>query len=241
LSLGLLKPQLILFPLLVFALWHCWRTVLAFSIVAAASLAISLSSDGFWIANYLRFLRDYNRRGAEVSLYPSAMQNWRGLVSCFFTTDHGPAVLVALLLLTLASIFAVFRICNPSRSSRSSVSFLPELQWEARYATAVLLGLLSSPHLYMHDWVVALPMGIILWFFAQAAYPSGSAKSWSIPVLVWFLALAPLVFFVTQFGGWWTIPVIPIYMAALVAMAGVTLGIPKGSPRPLLSGSTLHA
>jgi hypothetical protein len=240
LSLGLLKPQLILFPLLAFTLWRCWRTILAFSILVAATLAISISSSGSWIANYLRFLTEYNRRGAELSLYPSAMQNWRGLVSSFFATDHGPAVLIAVLLLTLASIFAAFRICNPLRSSRSSVGFLPE-HWEARYATAVLLGLLSSPHLYMHDWVVALPMGIILWCFAQAAYRSGSTKRWSVAVLVWLLALAPTVFFVAQFGGWMRIRTIPIYMATLVTMAVMTLGIPTGSPRPLPSNSTLHA
>jgi hypothetical protein len=240
LSLGLLKPQLILFPLLAFTFWRCWRTVLAFSIPVAATLAISVFSSGFWIGNYLRFLTEYNRRGAELSLYPSAMQNWRGLVSSFFTTDHGPAVFICLLLLTLASIVAVFRICNPPRSSRSSVSFLPELQGEARYATAVLLGLLSSPHLYMHDWVVALPMGIILWCFARAADRSGSTKSWSVPVLIWLLALAPMVFFVAQFGGWLRIRTIPIYMATLVAMAVMTLGTPEGSPRPLPSNATLH-
>lgn len=236
LSLGLLKPQLVLFPLLVFIIWRCWRTVLAFFITLTGILGISIAAIGFWIAKYVHFLAEYNRLGAELSLYPGAMQNWRGLVCSLLKTDHGLAFRSVLLVLSVISILVVIFICFPSSSYRSSnldLTFSPAPQREARYATAVLLGLLSSPHLYMHDWVVALPAGLVLWSFARESYSNPNSKKCCAVALIWLLGLAPVVFFAAQF---WSelrpIQLVPVYVAVVVAVAALILGTFRGLPQP---------
>jgi hypothetical protein len=233
LSLGLLKPQLILFPLLVFIIWRRWQTVLAFSIAVAGILGISIAAIGFWVAKYARFLAECARRGPELSVYPGGMQNWRGLVYSLLKTDDGLASRSALLALSFISILMVFLICYQPRSSPSSdqefrLSAVPH--GEARYATAVLLGLLSSPHLYMHDWVVALPAGFVLWCFAREPHSKACSKKFYAAALLWLLGLAPMVFFAAQFIRWpepQPIQLVPVYVAVLVAVAVVILGSVK--------------
>src|ERR1035437_2842521 len=228
LSLGLVKPQLVLFPLLVFMVWRRWRAVAAFFLALAGILGISIVALGSWIVKYLHFLMEYNRRGADLSLYPGAMQNWRGLVYSLFKTDESVASLSVLLLLSVASILIVFGLCY-APSSRSSnklnFGFSLSFQEEARYAIAVLLGLLSSPHLYMHDWVVALPAGFVLWFFARESYSQDSPKRYCSGVLLWLLGVAPAVFFGAQF--FWSkltsIQLVPLYVVVLVGISIATL------------------
>jgi hypothetical protein len=228
LSLGLIKPQLILFPLLVFMVWGRWRTVMAFFIALAGALGISIGTIGFWVKSYVHFLMDYNRRGAELSLYPAAMQNWRGLVCWLVKTDRGLAVWSVLLVLSVISIVTVLLICY-RHSGDLDFEYSSSLQGEARYATAVLLGLLSSPHLYMHDWVVALPAGFILWSFARESYSRGVSMKYRAEALLWLLGLAPVVFFGAQFV--WSGPTVPLFVAVLVAVTIVTLGALARSPQ----------
>jgi hypothetical protein len=233
LSLGLVKPQLILFPVLVLVIWRRWRALLAFLIALAGVLGISIVAIGFWITKYLHFLAEYNRRGGDFSLYPFIMQNWRGLVCLLLKTDDSVASRSVLLLLTVISVLTVVRICylNSPRPSDVDSGFAPSLlfpsrEGEASYATAVLLGLLSSPHLYMHDWVVALPVGLVLWSFAHERYSKAGTNRYRAGALLWLLGLAPGIFFAAQFlwSKFTPIQVVPLYMAVIVAVTVSTLG-----------------
>lgn len=224
LSVGLLKPQLVLFPLVVLGIWRCWRSLLAFAIAAAGLLVISIGTLGNWIPTYASFLVEYNRRGAELSLDPRAMQNWRGLACWLFQTTDGPAVRWSVLVLGLVSIVVVSVLC--SKRGYGDQGLAPASR-EGLYAVAVVLGVLSSPHLYIHDWVAAFPAGLILWLIACEQLGEGGVKSQHSTTLLWLLALSPVCFFVAEFI--WVRPLTPIYMALLVAVAVLVLGQTQNS------------
>ena len=142
LSLELLKPQLIVFPMPVIVLWRCWRTLVGLSIALAVTLALSIGAAGFWIPRSARFLADANRPGAQFSNYPVAMQNRRGLLySLLSTTVIGRARGSAGAYHRLG--LAVLCRCDPrsaQRSGNSNEGVSGGRYGDAVYATAVLLG-----------------------------------------------------------------------------------------------------
>jgi hypothetical protein len=211
-SLGLMKPQMILFPILWFLMRRCWRVLAAFTVVSLAVVGVSIVAVGFWIPNYIHFLAEYNRRGAELALYPIAMQNWRGLASWLFHADHGWGVRVVTLVLTFLSALGAWLVAQ-HRNSRLGQFSLTE---EAQYAIAIILGLLSSPHLYMHDWVAALPAGFVLWSFARETYERDSIDR-RASVLLWLIGFSPLVFFTKNFIR--TAPTVPVFGAVFAGIA----------------------
>ena len=244
LSAGLMKPQLILFPVLVFVIWRRWRTVLAFVIALMGLLGISIAGIGVWFTAYLRFLGEYNRGGAALSLYPEAMQNWRGLVWSLCKTENGAASWAVLLALTVISMLLVVVVCYPRSASHFQPCSLPGLAGDVRYAIAILFGILSSPHLYMHDWVVAMPAGLVLWCFASQELSSAqSVKKLLNRALLWLLAAAPVIFFAIQLVGQfvaWPIQPVPLYMGTLAAVAVASVGPGFGGstasdPPPVIS------
>jgi hypothetical protein len=225
LALGLMKPQLLVLPLLSLVLWRCWRTLASFATVVLIILGLSFAKLGLWISAYLRFLAVFNRGGAHVSVYPTAMQNWRGLVSLLLGTD-----LVAqwfLALLTIASIGLAVFVSFPSSDS----SELPP-DWQARFAVAICLGILASPYLYGHDWVIALPALIVLFSQAERLSSVFDRRERAPTILGWLIAIAPFVSFAVQFGVWpqsTRIQLLPLYMGVLSGIATLVL---RSRPAP---------
>jgi hypothetical protein len=213
LSLGLMKPQMILLPLLWFLLRRSWRVLGAFSAVMAVVVAISIAALGFWIPQYLHFLAEYNRRGAELALYPIAMQNWRGLSTWIFQSDDNLTARFVIIGLTALSALGVWFAARQSPEECDEFS----ARDGAGYAVAIVLGLLSSPHLYSHDWVAALPAGFLLWSFARGSFVRRATGDYSGAVLLWQIGLSPLVFFIRQFM--WPKPIVPIYGILFVGVA----------------------
>jgi hypothetical protein len=225
LALGLLKPQLIVFPMLALVVWRYWRAVFVFAIALAAILGASFARLGFWIPGYMKFVWDYNRLGSKVALYPVAMQNWRGLVFAVFKSDASLASHLVLAVLTLASLIAAIVIYSAARPPEVRLQNSNFFQWEPAFAIGIVLGTLSSPHLYLHDWVVAVPAMTILLCVAKEFVSSETIRHRKIATLVaWLIGLAPFVAFAVQFGLWRTpsyIQLLPWYMAGLAAMATV--------------------
>jgi hypothetical protein len=221
LLLGIFKPQLILFPLLAIALWRCWKTLLPFVVGCIAVLALSVSVLGWWIPTYLSFLRDYNRAGSAMSLFPQAMQNWRGLAYVLLQPGYPKASLLVVLALSSASVIAIVILCG-SDAKDSSVAVSQE-QWEARFGIVVLLGVVSSPHLYLHDWVVFLPSAILLggWSRTLPARPF-----WPRRIFFWLLAGSPFLFTFSHFIAWSPFGMlqwVPWYMGTLALAALLSL------------------
>jgi len=213
LALGLVKPHLLLFPLLGLVLWRQWRALATFYGIALALLLVSVLDIGVWVPAYLRFLVAYSQGGAEVARYPAAMQNWRSL---FISLGAGDAVLWPLLL-GLTSAAVAGWLC---------LRFRPALGDSAArivWAIVVVLGLVSAPHLYLHDWVVALPAGVFLWRsleddMEKVRRVQGAAIVW----LQALLGAGPPAFFAAQFlGRSGPLPLVPVYViAVLVASVG---------------------
>jgi hypothetical protein len=222
LLLGILKPQLILFPLLALFLWRCWRTLLPFFLGCAAVFAVSVSVTGWWVPTYLAFLRAYNRAGPSMSLYPEAMHNWRGLASVVFRMAHPTASRMLIVALTSLSILATVILCRYF-GGKASPGTGTEV-WEPRFALVVLLGILSSPHLYLHDWVVFVPAALLLQRWARSSHVvdgSGPRRAF-----FWLLAGSPFVFTFSHFIGWspgGLIQWVPWYMGALACVGLILL------------------
>lgn len=244
LALGLLKPQLIVFPVLALVIWQYWRAVFVFAIALAAMLGASFARLGFWIPGYMRFILDYNRLGSKVALYPVAMQNWRGLVFAVFKSDASLASHLVLAALTLASLIVAIVIYSAARPPRLRLPHTNFFRWEPAFAIGILLGTLSSPHLYLHDWVVALPAMTILLCAAKEFVSSENIRQRKPATLVvWLIGLAPFLAFAVQFGIWPTqsyIQLLPWYMAGLAAIAmAMTIRMLRVSNELTLDHATL--
>jgi hypothetical protein len=230
LALGLMKPQLLLLPLLSLVLWRCWRTLASFATVVLLILGLSFARLGLWIPAYLRFLAAFNRGGAHVSVYPTAMQNWRGLVSLLLGTDTGFVAQWFLALLTIASIGLAVFASLPSSDAHSRVGLPPG--WQARFGVATCLGILASPYLYGHDWVIALPALIMLFSQAERLSSVFDQREPAPTILGWLIAIAPFVSFAVQFGVWpqsTRIQLLPLYMGVLSGIATLIL---RNQPDP---------
>ena len=210
---GLLKPQLIILPLLALLIWRCWSALAAFAVGTLALTGISFAWLGWWIPRYLGFLREYSRAGPALSLFPMAMQNWRGLVFVLFSAESSLYWLL-LAILAFLSLIAVVYLCFRVGVPRDcSDLFTPSREF--RFALVITLGILASPHLYLHDWVLFVPAAVILW---QSLAKLGCDNT--LKVLLILLAASPLVFWLGQFGP--RIPhiqLVPWYMGIFAVIA----------------------
>lgn len=222
LALGLVKPQIIALPLLALAVWQCWRALASFTTILVLLVGLSFAKLGYWITDYLHFMKEFYRRGKEFSLYPLAMQNWLGLVSALLGKDTGIAAHVLLGILSIGSVLLVLFLCR-GRKGSTTPSHPGNLS--VRFAIVILLGLLTSPYLYFHDWVVAVPALAILFLSATQWWQKNRCER-PVKILLWLIALSPFVCFAVQFGVWpKTTPVqlAPWYLAILTVMGVISL------------------
>ena len=211
LALGLLKPQLVLLPLLALLAGRCWPTLKAFALAAGIVLAGSFAVAGAWIGPYLAFLRNYPRMGRAVPIsYPTAMQNWLGALVALLHDQGSTLSEVLAGALALATALIVIRVCRSGAKAESSGRH----DWHVRFALAALLGVLVCPHVYMHDVVIALPAGVVL--YADADNPRHAGQRLG-RLLIVLLALEPVVSLWAQLAmGHFPTPVqwMPWYIAA---------------------------
>lgn len=226
LALGLIKPQLIALPLLALLLFRCWRAIATFMAALVVLLAVTFGKAGFWIPEYLSFLARFNRSGKEWSLYPLAMQNWRGSVHAMLGTSTSIAAYSLLAVLSLASVLTVVLVCWEPDIRRASLPELPHSPADrtARFSIAILIGLLVSPYLYFHDWVVAFPALAVLFLATVEWSRLRDRYQWLATAILWLIALSPFVCFAVQFGIWPSIThiqLVPWYMGLLTGLAVV--------------------
>jgi hypothetical protein len=216
LVLGLIKPQLILLPLLVLAVQRRWRPL---EVVAGVGSLLGLQAFavcGNWVADYSSLLTLMQDPAQPIADAPWVMHNWRALVYDLLGTDQSFPAVVLLGGLTLLSAGMVAWVAAAMR--RATVP----LALDIPLALAVFLGALAVPHLYLHDMVILLLPGLILWLLSDQAraarLPARQARR--VHLLRWFLGLGPALIFVAQF---WYPPFVALVPWYLVALAAVTL------------------
>jgi hypothetical protein len=217
LVLGMIKPQLIVVPLLALVVMRRWRALLIFGAGAGALHLLTLLFCGNWLPNYLITLQGSIIDHEIAENITLAMPDYRGLVFLLLGTNNGLLAVGAELALSGISLLATAAFCR----MRNSVP------WEARFALAVLVGLLVVPHLLIHDAVVALAPGFLLWRVSRHG-PEGPSQA-DRYLLRATLALGPLVFYAMQV---WHPPLFQIGAWYLALLAGVVFKVWRFPSRP---------
>lgn len=209
---GLLKPQLILVPLLALLVGRHWRTLAVFAAGSAAVLLASFLVCGNWLPAYVQLLTGQNTPGGVSGDWPGLMLNWRSIIYTLLGEDTTPLAVALRTGLAVVTLAAVVALAWP----RPQGSRVPA---EVGFGVAVLAGLLIVPHVYPHDGAVALVAGFLFWRASHPAptrqeEPPGAGRRHLLRRL---LGVGPVVMFLSlligslQFhpGAW--------YFAALLA------------------------
>jgi CDP-diglyceride synthetase len=119
-----------------------------------------------------------------------------------------------------------------------------QTDWKARFSITILVGLLVSPHLYFHDWVVGIPALALLFLAAWECWRMNDRYRYVATVILLLIALSPLICFAAQFGVWPAkthIQLVPWYMGLLTVLAAVRLhkADRENSPRAISGSASL--
>jgi hypothetical protein len=139
--------------------------------------------------------------------------------------------------LSVASLLLLVWVCRRDTGALPDGSSLPR-DWQARFALAILLELLVSPYLYLHDWVLAAPALVALFrvvsdlpFLRTSGRTNGTG--WPATAVAWLIGVAPFVCFAAQFGIWPQashIQLVPWAMGSLVVVSVIVLRRGSGLP-----------
>jgi hypothetical protein len=183
LALGLVKPQMILLPLLFLVYQRRWKTLASFSAVAAPLVLISLAVTGpQGLIDYPRFLLDstaWETNGVNAR----QMFGWNGIVADL-TGDLSPARIV---LLALAAPTLALALVAWSWRARWHVQ---QDRLPALMGLMLVASLLVNPHLYLYDMTLAnlaLALGAV-----QSMRSTGAFGVWPALAVGFWIAQLPL-------------------------------------------------
>jgi hypothetical protein len=177
----LVKPQMILLPVLFLIYQRRWKTLASFSAVAAPLVLVSLVVTGpQGLIDYPRFLLDstaWETNGVNAR----QMFGWNGIVADL-TGDLSPPrfVLLALAAPTLALVAWSWRAAWHVQRDR-----LPSLM-----GLMLVASLLVNPHLYLYDMTLAnlaLALGAV-----QTMRSTGAFGVWPMLAVGFWIAQLPL-------------------------------------------------
>jgi hypothetical protein len=180
LALGLVKPQLVLLPLLLLVWKRDWAALRPFVAVAAAMALVSMAVSGpAVLLEYPRFLLQSTSWTGDGVNY-RIMYNWGSLVAHTTGVTPPPALpLYALQLATLALLAWAWRGPLQPRSPR-----FPRL-----VGLTLVASLLISPHLYLPE-LSLLAVVLALVALSCREQPRALAGWWAIAGALWVLQQA---------------------------------------------------
>jgi hypothetical protein len=222
--LGLIKPQLVVVPLLALLVARRWQAFLVTAGTGALLVGISLALFGNWLPGFNNLLRQSVIAGEAAAGYVVGMPNWQGLVYKLLGTSDSPPAVALSAGLILGSLALVVVLCWPRpRLGRAT--------GEVRLALAVLLSVLIVPHMYIHDALILLVPGVLLWRASTAALTRAAIGR--VHLLRWLLGSGPLAFHLMQF---WHPPLLQIgawYLVALILTVLWCWNVLDADPSPV--------
>jgi hypothetical protein len=224
LTLALVKPQLLIVPLLVLIYTRRWRTLGTFA-TAAAGLALLVTPllGGFgWVGQYLGLLVNVAGATADTSIIqPPLMENLRG----FFTllaTQIDPTVRLSGAapwvgpLTVLASLLVLGALALAWRGRDAALSRRDPGGWDARWAATLLAALLVNPHGLPYELTLWLLAGALIW---RAAREGGAPDPRLAAALLatGYVAGTLALLLVALWPGW------PLHLGVVFMLAAVAL------------------
>ncbi|HEY7066428.1 MAG TPA: glycosyltransferase family 87 protein [Chloroflexota bacterium] len=200
---GLIKPQLIVLPVLMLLVGRRWRAVLVLGAIAALLVLPSLLVLGIpaWI-DYLGMVRRMSNLFGAFGINPGDMLNVRGLLAALLGSAHAATInLVTAVVLVGAIVVTAALWRGPWRPQES--------EFDLRVALTIALGLVTSPYLYPHD-------ALVLIVPVTLAY--GYLRAHNLPRRVFAVCVLanPVVFLVSELGLRGVLPVRLGFVAIVV-------------------------
>ncbi|HEX8465494.1 MAG TPA: glycosyltransferase family 87 protein, partial [Abditibacterium sp.] len=180
LCLLLIRPQMAIAPLLIFAWKGKWRLLAGFMLGAAILGAISLFLVGFeGLASYKTLLGEVSNWKGIYGVQPQQMQTWRGFLHALFGSDEASVIRWPWILGVVAALGAlIWSWRGPWR---------PETpRFERQWAILGLVALFCCPYLYSHDLSLLLVCGFLVFRAAQIE----ESKLKLLPLVGWAATLA---------------------------------------------------
>jgi hypothetical protein len=170
---GLLKPQLLIVPLLVLLVMRRWRALAGFSAVAAGSgvVAVLVLGGVGWIPTYVRLLTQVAGANGTGAIQPLLMGNWRGflgLIAYHFDPAGAPggaAPWALPLALILGAVYGLGLVVAWLRGGwhPAATGTRAARAWDVLWAATILATLLTSPHLPPYELALWLLPGVLIW------------------------------------------------------------------------------
>jgi hypothetical protein len=240
---GLLKPQLLIVPLLVLLVLRRGRALAGFSaVVGGAGLVAVFALGGVgWVPTYLRLLTQVAGADGAGAIQPLLMGNWRGflgLIAFHFDPAEAPggaAPWALPLALVLGAIYVLALLAAWRRGGwhPALTGSAAARAWDVRWAATILATLLTSPHLPPYELALWLLPGVLIWRALRAGWGVGGWKGnderapppaprlpyagWRMPLLILGYAAGVLALPLILAGVSW------IHLGALAMIVGVPL------------------
>jgi hypothetical protein len=181
LSLLLVKPQLLLLPVLFLLLQRRARALAGVALGGLVIFGVGWRAGGFEaLGEWAQLGRHLLDVGDAYGIHPRHMVTVRGAIHTTLGTNDFAAVRLPWVLITLGSVCALIGLWRRPLAQRA---------FELQLGGAIVAALLLSPHGYPHDLVVTIPAAVAL---SRAALESPTGR-WApfalgAVLLLWFVA-----------------------------------------------------
>lgn len=228
LAIGLAKPHLILVLLLMLAFKRRWHAIMGFGLIALLLLIISwfvVGIDG--LTAYVKLTASAGTSTVVPGFYPELMPNLRGSISRLAamlapeqTSPATTATSFALIAAVAAILVGLTLVTWRGRWAPGASSF------DLLFALALTCSLIVSPHLYAHDLILLVPVGLLL-----VAYYSSHQRSWVAQTHIGIGHVLPFAAFVLL-GDSSAAQLSALFMAVLVIVLFFEYQRSHGRTRP---------